>query len=188
MIFQWSMYYLSFAPLWVCVLFMNAMSLIHGTSSPWTERISILLIPTMFIIAFAVMKRHLKPNKSGSQKFGLETSSEEKLLTAEFLAAFILPLFAFDFTSWEGIALFSIFFFVFGWLCYRHNYFCTNIVLDISGYRIYDCGLVDSNDVEVRKKIISKRNLTMCTGTYIFAKGLNNDYSFDCFVKGDIEN
>lgn len=187
MIFQWSMYYLAFAPLWICVLFMDVMSLIHGTQNPWTERISIILIPIAFLIALSVMKRHLKPDKRISQKNSLKSASEEKLLTAEFLATFIFPLFAFEFTTWEGMVIFAIFFFVFGWLCIRHNYFCTNIMLDVFGYRIYACDLVNSNDVQFEKKILSKRDLTLCTGTNIYAKGLNNDYSLDCFEDGDLE-
>lgn len=187
MMFQWSMYYLSFTPLWICVLFMDVMSLFHKTESPWTERISIILIPITFLIALFVMKSHLKPDKRGTQKNSLETASEEKLLTAEFLATFIFPLFAFEFTTWEGMVIFAIFFIVFGWLCIRHNYFCTNIMLDVLGYRIYACELVDSNDVEFEKKILSKRDLTLCTGTYIYGKGLNNDYSLDCFEKGNLE-
>lgn len=166
---------------------MDVMSLIHKTPDAWTEKMSIILIPVVFFVALINMKRHLRPDKRGAQKSSLESASEEKLLTAEFLATFIFPLFAFEFTTWEGMVIFAIFFLVFGWLCIRHNYFCTNIMLDVLGYRIYACHLVDSNDVEYEKKIISKRDLSLCTGTYIYAMGLNNDYSMDCFHKGDLE-
>lgn len=187
MIFQWSMYYLSFTPLWVSVIFIEIMSLWHGAEYKGTEIVSLVLIPVVFIVAIIMMRRGLKPTKTGAVKYELEEAVEEKLVTAEFLATFIIPLFAFDFTTWEGMALFGFFFLVFGWLCVHHNYFCTNIMLDAFKYRIYECKLVDGQEVEIERKIISKRNLKLCQDTYIFAKGLNNDYGFDCFEPGDIE-
>lgn len=188
MLLQWSMYYLSFTPLWVSVLFMEIMSLRHGAEYRGTEIVSLVLIPVIFIIAVFKMKNGLKPTKTGAVKYELEEAVEEKLVTAEFLATFIIPLFAFDFTTWEGMVLFGFFFLVFGWLCVRHNYFCTNIMLDVFNYRIYECKMVDGQEVEIERKIISKRNLKLCQGTYIYSKGLNNDYGFDCFEPGDIEN
>lgn len=187
MLFQWCMYYLSFTPLWVSVIFMEIMSLWHGADNKGTEIVSLVMIPLVFIMAVNVMLRGLKPQKAGAVKYELEEAMEEKLITAEFLATFIIPLFAFDFTTWEGMALFGFFFLVFGWLCVRHNYFCTNIMLDVFKYRIYDCRLVDGQDIETERKIISKRNLKLCQDTYIYSKGLNNDYGFDCFELGDIE-
>ena len=190
MLFQWSMYFLSYVPLWVCVIFQEVMSIIHGTESPWIEWVSIIVLPISMVLAALSIKKKFRVSKTSTQKFEIEAAQEEKFATAEFLATFIIPLFAFDFTTWEGMTLFSIFFFCFGFLCYRHNYFCTNIVLDLMKYRVYDCTLVDSNEVEVKKKVISKRDLSLSKGTYIYARGLNNDYSFDCFdrVKLNDEN
>jgi hypothetical protein len=51
----------------------------------------------------------------------------------------------------------------------------------------HGCQLVDGQEVESQRKIISKRNLRLCQRTYIYSKGLNNDYGFDCFEPGDIE-
>ena len=188
MFFQWSMYYLSFTPLWISVLFMEIMSLRQGTESKVTEIVSLVLIPVVFIVAIIEMRRGLKPTEVGSVKYELEEVNEEKLLTAEFLATYIIPLLAFDFSTWEGMVLFGFFFFVFGWLCVKHNYFCTNIMLDVFKYHIYDCKLVDGQKIETERKIISKRDLKTCLGTSIYSKSLNNDYGVDCSKQGgDIE-
>lgn len=186
LLFQCCMYYLSFTPLWISVIFLEIMSLVHGSENKCTEIASLVLIPIAFIVAVFVMRKGLKPVKTGAVKYDLEEATEEKLLTAEFLATFIVPLFAFDFTTWKGMALFLFFFFVFGWLCVRHNYFCTNIMLDAFRYRIYECQLVDRQDVKITQKIISKRNLKACLGT-IYTKGLNNDYGYDCYQPSDLE-
>ena len=180
MFFQWSMFYLSFVPLWLCVLFQDMMSLIHKTEWPKTEIISICLIPFLFIIALYHMKKGLKPSTSETQMFHIDVVEEEKFLTAEFLFTFIFPLFAFDSTSWEGVVLFCIFFAIFGCICVRHNYFCTNVMLDVMKYRIYNCELTDANDVPVKYKVISKRYLRTQAGEGILLKQLNNDYCLDC--------
>ena len=85
------------------------------------------------------------------------------------------------------MALFGFFFFVFGWLCVQHNYFCTNIMLDVFGYRIYECQLADMQEVETKQKIISKRDLRLCQGI-LYSKSLNNDYGYDCYQPGDMED
>lgn len=187
-IFEWCMYYLSFTPLWVSILFINTMSFIHGAKHVWTEIISLILIPVGLFMSIIILKNSLTPTKENSYKFTLKYASEEKLATAEFLASFIVPLFAFDFTKWESMILFVFFYFVFGYLCVRHNYFCTNIVLDLFGYKIYDCKLSDTPGVIVSTKVISRRNLKACEGMTVYAKGLNNDYYYDCYQKGDEED
>ena len=180
MILQWSMYYLSFAPLWLSVLFMDVMSLVKGTANAGVEWISIVLIPVAFVVCLIIMLRHLKPGPTNSQKYTLKSAEEEKFLTAEFLFSYIFPLFAFDFTQWEGMALFALFFLIFGCLCAHHNYFCTNIMLDIFKYKIYSCDLIDSDLQTIHKKVVSHRELRLCCDDSIYAKGLNNDYFIDC--------
>mgnify|MGYP000320977530 FL=1 len=61
------------------------------------------------------------------------------MITAEYLLSYILPLFAFDFTKWDEVVKFLIFFLTFGYLCIKHNSFSVNIVLELLGYKMYDC-------------------------------------------------
>lgn len=185
--FQWCMYYLSCVPLWISIIFIDTMSLIHGTVSYKTEVISIVLIVVGFMIALGLVHRRLNPVKIGAERFRLKEATEEKFITAEFLATYIIPLFAFDFKTWEGVVLFGIYFFVFGWLCVYHNYLCTNIMLEILKYKTYSCIVIDDNKIEIVKKVISKKNLRLFQGESIYIKGLNNDYSFECFVEKDID-
>ena len=174
------MFYLSFVPLWICVLFQDMMSLFHRTGSSRIEKISICLIPFCFLVALSYINKGLKPSTSETQLVYIETVEEEKFATAEFLFTFIVPLLAFDFTTWEGVVLFCIFFAVFGCICVRHNYFCPNVMLDVMKYRIYNCELTDANDVLVKYKIISKRYLRTKAGEGILLKQLNNEYCLDC--------
>lgn len=60
-------------------------------------------------------------------------------MIAEYLLSYILPLFAFDFTVWNGVVLFLIFFTILGFLCIKHNYFSVNIILEMAEFRFYNC-------------------------------------------------
>lgn len=180
MTFQLSMYYLSFSPLWVSILFIEAMSIVHKADNIGVEILSIIFIPIFFIIALTIVKKNIKVSVVGSTEYVLCKAKEEKLMTAEFLGAYVIPLFAFDFVSWEGMLLFLFFFCVFGYLCIHHNYFCTNIVLDILKYRIYDCELTDMNGISSNIRVISTRNMRLHYTDAICLRKMNNEYSIDC--------
>ncbi|WP_051538328.1 hypothetical protein [Butyrivibrio proteoclasticus] len=186
MILKWSMYYLSFTPLWCSILFVEAMSLLRGSESTTVEWITIIGVPILFIISMRIFRAETKPHLVGSTMVYLRNATEEKLSSAEFLATYIMPLLAFDFTRWEGMALFGFFFLVFGKICLYHNYLCTNIVLDILKYRVYDCTLEDNNHIIFHQKIISKEELRTYNDQIVYIRKLNNDYSFSFKVQDDI--
>lgn len=100
-------------------------------------------------------------------------------MTAEYLLSYILPLFAFDFTVWNGVVLFLIFFTTLGFLCIKHNYFSVNIILEIAEFRFYNCILKNEDGIESEQIIISRRRLTGCIGEELYLKALNNEYKLD---------
>lgn len=188
MIFQLSMYYLSFTPLWFTVILMDIFSMVNGESSLWTEYISIPLIIVVFIFAIASVRKGLNPERrDNTQEYQLESAKEEKFLAAEFLMSFVLPLFAFDFTKYQSVLLFLVFFLIFGALCIRHNYFCVNVVLEAMRYKVYDCTYQTFDEVLIEKKIISKRPLPQCGGDIFRIRSLNNEYMLDCFMPSDLD-
>ena len=183
MTFQICMYFLSFSPLWVSVLFMDLKSLLYDkTNAPWTERISIVGIVLCFVISFFVMRSGLKAaNAQNKKQAELVEAKEEKFLIAEFLMAYIFPLFAFDFTKWYGAVLFLIFFGIFGWQCVSHQFLCVNVILDILKYKIFDCKL-DIDGAIIEKKVVSKRPLRNNTSTQLVYTSINNDYVIDILL------
>lgn len=189
MLFQMSMYYLSFTPLWIIVILMDIFSIFNKDPNLYTEYISISLIILLSVFSFIIVQRALNPSRlDNTQEYKLEDAKEEKFLAAEFLISFVLPLFAFDFTRYQSVVLFLVFFLIFGWLCIRHNYFCVNIFLEIMGFRIYDCAYSTFEGVSVTKKILSRRPLKECAGTIIRIKNLNNEYMLDCSISSDFED
>ena len=180
MIFQLSMYYMSFAPLWISVIIMDIKSLLYDkTINPWTEYISIACISICSLVSFIIMRNGLKASDAQNiNQADIIEANEEKFLIAEFLMAYIFPLSAFDFTSWYGIILFLLFFGIFGWQCVTHNYLCVNIVLDIMDYKIYDCKFNDDG-TEIKKKVLSNRKLRSEMNNKLIYTAINNDYVID---------
>lgn len=177
-IFTFSLYVLSFAPLWISILFIDLLSIIKGGTSIVTELISIILIPVCFIAAFGITLRKLN-EKNGSSKRILMKAKVKKLITSEFLLSYILPLFAFDFTRWDQVIIFLIFFFTIALLIIKHHYFSENVVLEWMGYRFFECELKGESDRTIVQTVISKNNLAFREQQEIEVKSFNNDMMQD---------
>lgn len=179
-LFAISLYFVSFLPLWVSVLFIDILSIIQNQTNIKTECISIGCIFIAMVISIAIIYHELhKRGKEGSSRQTIKAAKEEKSITAEFLLSYILPLFAFDFTLWNQVILFLIFFMSLGFLCIRHNYYSVNIVLEIAGYRFFRCLMSNSDNVKTEQLIMSKQRLNELVETDIYVAALNNEYGLD---------
>lgn len=179
-LFSVSLYFVSFLPLWLSVIFMDILSIMESSNDKATEYISICCILMMMLISCAVIYHEMhKYGREGSTKQTIRGVREQKAITAEFLLSYILPLFAFDFTLWNQVVLFLIFFSTLGYLCIRHNYYSVNLVLEIAGYRFYQCNMCNADNVETERLIISKQRLNELIGTDLYVTALNNEYNLD---------
>ena len=180
LILSFSMYFLSFVPLWLTVLFVDIKSLFEGGDNKWTEIISITCILVMTLFALACMVFiFFKSGGDTLERYKLKKAKENKAITSEFLLSYILPLFAFDFTLWDGVVKFLIFFVVLGYLCIRHNYFSVNIILEVICYKMYECILFNEDGCNKERIVVSKQALTIMGGYEISVKTINNDFLLD---------
>jgi len=180
---SFSMYFLSFAPLWITVLFIDIKSLADGGGNKWTEIIFIsgILLGMLISVIILIVKFYVTDDERYS--LTIQEAKESKTITAEFLLSYILPLFAFDFTQWDEVVKFLIFFIIFGYLCIRHNNFSVNIILELLHYRMYDCCIMNADGKMVDRIVISKNILSICKGKNIEVKILNNEYYLDLYDK-----
>ena len=176
-IFSLKMYFSSFIPLWVTVLFVDIKSIIENTDNVCTEMISVVLICLgCLVCVITPLEKHKTFNV---EKYELSAVKECKTVNSEFLLSYILPLFAFDFTKWDGVVQFLIFFIVLGYLCIRHNYFSVNIILELKGFKMYECTLINSDGIKIEKMVISKQQLSVKKGDDVELKTINNDIFID---------
>lgn len=172
-----SMFFLSFLPLWISIIFLDGKSILDGTPYIWTEVIGIILILLGLILSLiCLMVQFDTKNRNDAQSYMLVSATEEKTITSEFLLSYILPLVAFDFTVWHEAVLFLVFFIVFAFLCIRHNHFSVNIVLELLGYRFYSCEL-NVEGISVNKIIISREKLAVKIHDRLYIRPVNNEYS-----------
>ena len=177
---SFSMFYLSFFPLWVSVLFIDIKSIVEKQADIATEQYSILVILVLSIISLTILMLSFnKKNRNGAQEYTIDDVEEEKTITAEYLLSYILPLFAFDFTVWHQVVLFLIFFFMLAFLCIRHNFFSVNVLLELFGYRFYRCKLQNEDGVCISKVIISNERLLNRKTEKIIIHPINNEYATD---------
>lgn len=175
-----SMFFLSFTPLWISVLFLDIKSIIQNETSLYTEWISICAIIAFLVISLIILSRSLSlKNRAGIMKYHLVCIEEQKSITSEYLLSYILPLFAFDFTLWDQVVLFLVYFLALGYLCIKHNHLSVNIVLELLCYRFYKCVMETEDHVSVTKFIISREKLINHKHDKISTRPLNNECSLD---------
>lgn len=178
LITNFCLFFLSFAPLWVSVLFIDALSIIQGNPNKWTEYISIALILLFSVVSSFILRHilHIKEGADNVKEFEIVEKCEEKKISAEYVLSYILPLFAFDFTIWSDVVKFLIFFSVFGFLSIRHDQFSVNVLLELRGYRFYTCKLKGESDHTIQKIIICRDELQGPSNKVISARAINNEY------------
>ena len=101
--FPYCLFYLSFTPLWISILFVDIKSIIVDNEYLYTEYISVICIliaaAVSCFVVFWGINGNLRKGKEGTQPNIIIEAKEEKTITTEYLLSYILPLFAFDFTK-----------------------------------------------------------------------------------------
>ena len=180
---SFSLFFTSFAPLWISILFIDVKSCLENDTNLWTEKISICCVVAFAVLCVFILKQSFCiKGKEGFVPQRLMHAKEEKSITAEYLLSYILPLFAFDFKVWSDVVLFLVFFITLGFLCIKHNFFSVNIMLEFKRYKFYICEFQNEDGVKTEQTVISRRNLNTHIGETIYIKSLNNEVKMDVLL------
>lgn len=179
-LFKIAMFITSFIPLWITIIFQDALNLVKTSSTLWTEIISIPTIILLNILSALVILKSMSSIKlSEYQPYRVVESKQEKGITSEFLLSYVLPLFAFEFTQWDGVVQFLIYYVVLMFLCYRNNNVYANIIFELANYKFYDCELQwkpEPNSNPIKVMVISRDNLSSQKGNTIEIASLNKPF------------
>lgn len=182
-LFSGSLFFLSFFPLWFSIAFIEAKSIYDNSSNLYTEWIALTCIILGILICGAIVIKSLsKKNTNGAIEFTVVAAEEEKTISADYLLSYILPLFAFDFTQWDGIILFLVFFGTMGFLCVYHSHFSLNVLLEFAGYKFYKTDIMNADKKVVTVEIVSRENIVVKHNQEVSLRFLNNNYC--CLVSG----
>ena len=141
-LFLMSMFFLSFAPLWFCIVCIEVKSLAGGTNDPYTEWIALGVITfVLFSSVVVTIKTLRKPTTQNTEEYMVVAAEKDTVSTTTYLLSNALPLFAFDFTQWFDMVQFMIVFGFLAVLCLLHYRCDSNVCLELVGYRLYKCSL-----------------------------------------------
>ena len=118
-------------------------------------------------------------NTDDLQKYVLSDCTEQKTVISDYMLAFILPLYAFDFTVWYEVVKFLILFCFFGYLYIKNHLFVSNLIFVVLGYKVYECTLLNTDDCLLKRQVLSKKPLPFCINNKLILKLINNTFSLD---------
>ena len=79
-------------------------------------------------------------------------------MTVSFVVENVMPMFVFDPTAAEGLALTLVYFLVIASLAVRHRHFPANVVLEWLGWTFYECELMSLRGGNTIKETVVSRN------------------------------
>lgn len=157
--------FLAFTPLWVLVFLRCANSIwLKGGKSLLSEYVGVVGLCIAFLVAVVcvAINRRQAFLGTGEDRWNVLCCKEEKLVTVRFLVENVFPLFCFDCTTAEGLALTAVYFLVLATVAARHRHFPVNVWLEWFGYSFYACRIQGpgKNNKSVREvTIVSKKSL-----------------------------
>lgn len=178
--FKIAMFVTSFIPLWISIIFVNILSIIKGDPNLYTEIIGLIIIAVVLAFSILIINGSMKNiNDIDYKPYRILEATQEKGVTAEYLLSYILPLFAFDFTRWDSVVQFLIYFFTLAFLCIRNNNVYANFIFECMKYKFYSCELQwipEPCASPIQAMVISKSNLCSNKGNTIEIARLNKPF------------
>lgn len=183
-LFSFCLYFTSFLPLWVAVVFQDIVSITYNKENIGTEVFSIIIICVIFIISLIVMYYKLfKSMNDTKTTWTIKEATINKSITLEYMLSVVLPLIAFDFTKWTQVVLFIIFYSTVCFLSISHKSFNPNIVLILLKYKFYNCVLENEDGKQKSTIVFSTNILTNEVNKPVSLKDINDDFSIDMNMK-----
>lgn len=176
-VFLFSVYYISFFPLWFSVLFIDFTNIFFSKDTNIaTEIISIYTILVVLLICLIVLQRKLEKKRSGDncEKIKLCEVKLNKKIIIEFIFTFVLPLATFDFCTWQGVMLFIFFFFLLFYILislFNYPMLCSLVFL---GYKMYDCKYLDMDKNKHEATFITSQRIRF--NENIIVDNISNDF------------
>jgi len=177
-VFRCCMFFLSFFPLWICVVFIDVMKIVSDKTNLWSEIIELIVISLMTLFCTFVICKVLKINKGQNcECYKVIKSEIDTISTSTYLLTNVLPLLAFDFTKWKSTITFLIIILFLFLMNSIHNRYDCNICLELMGYRMYTCWLKDDRE-EQRQLTVLIRNTSLNANDEIAIHKLNDNLFF----------
>ena len=178
--FQISMFVTSFIPLWITILFQDFLNLYRANSYIGTELISVVVIFLINTVAIIIILRSLNSIKYSEYKsYRVIDVKRESGVTNNFAVTYIAPLIIFDFTRWDSVVPFILYFFFLMFHSYTQNVIYANIIFEVLHYKFYNCELqwkAEPTVNQIQALVLSKNNLHAQKGNTVEVAKLNSSF------------
>jgi hypothetical protein len=183
--------FLAFTPLWVFVVLRCANSiLIVNRANLISEYVGIIGVCIAFAVAAICIEytRRRSFLGVGRERWLIVSCKEDKLVTVKFLIENVFPLFCFDCTTGEGLALTVAYFLVLASVAAKHRHFPLNVWLEWLGYSFYACRVRYDDETEWDALVVSKKHLYQAKNEVWLSKINNETFVFVGDYEGTTED
>lgn len=154
--------FLAYTPLWVLVAIrdVNAI-LVGGKQNLVVEWAGLGMIAVLWMIGFIwvclVSRKDFVSWAKPSDSFKIVSCKEQKTVTVSFVVENVMPMFVFNPTTAEGLALTLAYFLIIASLAVKHRHFPANVIVEWLGWTFYECTLEPIKGGTIRTETVLSR-------------------------------
>ena len=138
--------FLAYTPLWLLVAIRDLNSILTDDRQnlvvEWT---GFGVIAVLWVIGFLwvclVSRKDFVSWAKTSDSFKIVSCREQKTVTVSFVVENVMPMFVFNPTTAEGLALTLAYFLIIASLAVKHRHFPANVIVEWLGWTFYECTL-----------------------------------------------
>ena len=136
--------FLAYTPLWLLVTIRDVNAILAAENQNLVAaRTGLGVIAVFWVIGFIwvclASRKDFAPWAKPSDSFKIVSCKEQKTVTVSFVVENVMPMFVFDPTTAEGLALIIAYFLVIASLSAKHRHFPANVVVEWLGWTFYEC-------------------------------------------------
>lgn len=136
--------FLAYTPLWLLVAIRDMNAILVGNKlnlvSEWMGLGVIVLFWVIgFIWVCLASRKGFVLREKSTETFKVISCKEQKTVSVGFVVENILPMYVFNPTTAEGLALIMMYFLVIASLSAKHRHFPPNVVVEWLGWTLYEC-------------------------------------------------
>lgn len=177
---MWNVFWFfsSFIPLWLVIILLDIKNIIYNDTNLKIEYFSIPIFILLSLISVFVILSNIKSkDKNGFEKYTVNEVNKYKDFSINGIVTFSIALLAFDCTTWFGMIGLLIIFFTMMFLSIKNYYLMPNIILELFNYSFYECSIINRDEREIKRNIISNKEIV--NNRTIYLKSINNNYMFE---------
>ena len=154
--------FLAYTPLWLLVTIRDVNVILAAENQNLVAaRTGLGMIAVLWVIGFVwvclASRKDFVSWAKPSDSFKIVSCKEQKTVTVSFVIENVMPMFVFNPTTAEGLALTLAYFLVIASLVVKHRHFPANVIVEWLGWTFYECTLEPIKGGIARREMVLAR-------------------------------